>query len=214
VIRVDELSELVDVSVALLGQPLPRGRRVGVLAMGGGMAVMGADAVRRVGLEMPAFTPVTMKKLDEMMSVRWSRGNPVDPGGDLVCFQALWPMLEDENIDSVIVVGGVAMIRSFPDWVVLPPEVRAGASERRKEIDAGEVTDLEKTIELMKQHRKPVFFVTQVTGASSKGKAYQTLRRNHLGFYSIPERAARTLRHLVDYSEYLGVARVEPRRGV
>jgi len=72
VIRVDELSELVDVSVALLGQPLPRGRRVGVLAMGGGMAVMAADAVRRVGLEMPSFTPATMKKLQGIMSVRWS----------------------------------------------------------------------------------------------------------------------------------------------
>jgi acetyltransferase len=214
VIRVDELSELVDVSVGLLGLPLPRGRRVGVLAMGGGMAVMGADAVRRVGLEMPPFTPSTMKKLDEMMSVRWSRGNPIDPGGDLVSFQALWPMLEDDNIDSVIVVGGVAMIRSFADWVVLPPEVRARAHESRKEVDAAEVADLGKTIERMKKHQKPVFFVTQVTGARSKGKAYQTLRRNHLGFYSSPERAARTLRHLVDYSEYLGIAPVEPRRGV
>ena len=34
VIRVEELTELIDVAVALLGQPLPRGRRIGVLADG------------------------------------------------------------------------------------------------------------------------------------------------------------------------------------
>lgn len=206
VIRVDELSELVDVAVALLGRPLPRGRRVGVLAMGGGMAVMAADAVRRVGLEMPQFTPATMKKLGEMMSVRWSRGNPVDPGGDLVSFQALWPMLEDDNIDSVIVIGGVGMISSFPDWVVLPQDVRVVARQRRKEIEDAELQDIETTISLMRKLGKPVFFVTQVTGAPQRGRVYQALKKNHLSFYSIPERAARTLRHLVDYSEYLGIA--------
>jgi len=206
VIRVDELSELVDVAVALLGQPLPRGRRVGVLAMGGGMAVMGADAVRRVGLEMPQFTPATMKKLGEMMSVRWSRGNPIDPAGDIVSFQALWSMLEDDNIDSAIIVGGVGMISSFPNWVVLPPEARKAARQHRDAIEDGELKDIDTTINLMRKLGKPVFFVPQVMGAPQRGRVYQALRKNHLSFYANPERAARTLRHLVDYSEYLGIA--------
>ena len=207
VIRVEELSELVDVAVPLLGQPLPRGRRVGVLAMGGGMAVTAADIVRREGLEMPPFSPVTMERLSELMSVRWSRGNPIDPGGDLVSYHALWPMLEDENIDAIIIVGGVGMIASFPSWVKLPPSARKGLAERRKAIEDIEVQDLEKTIELMKKHQKPILFVTQVMGAATRGLAYRKLKENHLNFYSIPERAARALRHLVEYSEYLGIAR-------
>ncbi|MCJ7522900.1 MAG: CoA-binding protein [Dehalococcoidia bacterium] len=207
VIRVDEISELVDVAVPLLGQPLPRGRRVGVLAMGGGMAVMAADVVRREGLEMPPFSPVTMKKLNEIMSVRWSRGNPIDPGGDLVSYHALWPMLEDENIDAIIIIGGVGMVASFRNWIKLPPSAIKGLAERRKAIEDIEVQDLEKTIELMKKHQKPILFVTQVMGAATRGLAYRKLRENHLNFYSIPERAARALRHLVEYSEYLGIAR-------
>jgi acetyltransferase len=207
VIRVEELSELVDVAVALLGQPLPRGRRVGVLAMGGGMAVMAADIVRREGLEMPPFSPVTMERLGELMSVRWSRGNPIDPGGDLVNYHALWPMLEDENIDAIIIVGGVGMIASFPSWVKLPPAARKGLAERRKAMEAMEIPDLEKTIELMGKHQKPILFVTHVTGAATRGLASRKLKENHLNFYSIPERAARALRHLVEYSEYLGIAR-------
>ena len=207
IIRVEELSELIDVAVALRGQPLPRGRRVGVLAMGGGMAVMTADAVRRVGLEMPPFTSDTMSKLNELMSVRWSRGNPIDPGGDLVSFQALWPMLEDKNIDAIIIVGGVGMIASFPNWVVLPPSAKAGARERRRAMDKQETQDMEKTIELMWKHRKPIMFTTQVIGAAKRGIVYKKMKDNSLNFYSIPERAAKTLRHLVDYSEYLGIAR-------
>ena len=207
VIRVDEISELVDVAVPLLGQPLPRGRRVGVLAMGGGMAVTAADIVRREGLEMPPFSPVTMERLSELMSVRWSRGNPIDPGGDLVSYHALWRMLEDENIDAIIIIGGVGMAASFGSWVKLPPSAREYALERRKAIEDMEVQDLEKTIELMKKHQKPILFVTQVMGAATRGLAYKKLKENHLNFYSIPERAARALRHLVEYSEYLGIAR-------
>ncbi len=207
VIRGEELSELVDVAVALLGQPLPRGRRVGVLAMGGGMAVMAADVVRRVGLEMPSFSPATMEKLSELMSVRWSRGNPIDPGGDLVSHHALWLMLEDDNIDAIMIIGGVGMIASFSNWVKLPPSAREDIREKRRAIEEVEVRDLEKTIELMRKHQKPILFVTQVPDAAPKGLAYKKLKENHLNFYSTPERAARTLKHLVDYSEYLGVAR-------
>ena len=70
-----------------------------------------------------------------------------------------------------------------------------------------EVQELEKTIELMRRHQKPILFVTQVIGAARRGRAYRKLKENHLTFYPIPERAARTLRHLVEYSEYLGIAR-------
>ncbi len=150
-----------------------------------------------------------MEKLGKLMSVRWSRGNPIDPGGDLVSFQALWPMLEDENIDAIMVIGGVGMISSFPNWVVLPASVRAVARERRKAIEDAEAQDLQKTMELMRKHGKPILFVTQVTGAPMKGSAHRKLKENHMSFYSIPERAALTLRHLVDYSEYLGIARGE-----
>ncbi|TET77005.1 MAG: acetyl-CoA synthetase [Dehalococcoidia bacterium] len=207
VIRVEEISELVDVAVPLLGQPLPRGRGVGVVALGGGMAVMAADAVRREGLEMPAFSPATMEKLNSIMSHRWSRGNPVDPGGDNVSYEALWPMLEDENIDAIIIVGGVGMISGFRGWVVFPSSIKSQLAEARKRMEDAEIINLDKTMELIKKHQKPILFVTHVTGAARGGEAYKKLKENQLSFYSNPERAARTLKHLVEYSEYLGVAR-------
>lgn len=174
--------------------------------MGGGMAVMASDAVRREGLEMPPLSPATMEKLNSVMSDRWSRGNPVDPGGDLISYQAIWPLLEDENIDAIIIIGGVGMIATFPNWVKLPASAMAGAARGRKAIEDLEMGNLRKTIELMRMHGKPILFTSQVTGAARRGKAYNTLKRSCLSFYSNPERAARTLARLVEYSEYLGIA--------
>jgi len=40
-----------------------------------------------------------------------------------------------------------------------------------------------------------------------RGKLYEKMERNHVIPYGTPERAARALAHLVEYSEYLGIAK-------
>jgi acyl-CoA synthetase (NDP forming) len=208
VIRVDELTELVDVAAALLGQPLPRGRRVGVLTMGGGMAVMTSDALRGQGLELPPFTEKTMGILSSMLSGRWSHGNPVDPAGDFVSYHLLWPMIEDENVDAIVMVGGVGMTSSFAGWSGLPDSMKHEVMDFRKAIEDVEVVEgVEKTKEMMHRYGKPVLFTTMVWGAAQRGKVYDRLRREHMFPYPVPEATARVLSHMVEYSEYLGVAR-------
>ncbi len=201
VIRVDEIGELVDVAVALLGQPLPRGRRVGVLSMGGGMAVTSADALRREGLELPPLSPTTIDRLNSILSTRWSHGNPVDPAGDVVSYHCLWPMIEDDNLDAIVVIGGIGMASGFSRWA--PPSMKRDVGQATKYLDALEIENVEKTIELMRRCHKPVIFTMAVTGAPAKGKVARMLNRSHLNLYSTPERAARVLSCLVKYSEYL-----------
>jgi len=121
VIRVDDMGELVDVALALLGQPLPRGRRVGVLSTGGGGAVMAADAMMRQGLELPALSPVTIEKLSSIFPWRWSHGNPVDNGGDPFDYASLWAMMDDENIDAAVIIGAAGIGRNMAGWVAIPP---------------------------------------------------------------------------------------------
>lgn len=206
VIRVEELSELVDVAVPLIGQPLPRGRRVGVLAMGGGMAVMAADALRREGFELPPLSQRTMDALNAMLSDRWSHGNPVDPAGDFVSYHLLWPMIEDENFDAIVMIGGVGMTSSFAGWAGLPPSIEFDVKSLRRNIENAEMGTLERTIEMIRKHGKPVLFTTMVWGAARKGKVYGRMKREHMFSYATPDAAARALRHLADYSEYIGVA--------
>jgi acyl-CoA synthetase (NDP forming) len=207
VIRVEELTELIDVAAALLGQPLPLGRKVGVLAMGGGMAVMAADALRKEGLELPPLSPSTIETFNSMLSVRWSHGNPVDPAGDFVSYHLLWPMLEDRNLDAIVIIGGVAMASSFAGWAGIPPSLKYDANRLRKQFEESELGNLEKTIKLMKKHKKPILFTTMIWGAKRRGRVFSKLKQSYLEPYPTPEKAATVLAHLVRYGEYLGVAK-------
>jgi acetate---CoA ligase (ADP-forming) len=202
VIRVNTLHEVVDVAVALLGQPLPQGRRVGVLSMSGGMAVIAADALRKEGFELPPLSASTMEKLNSMMSRRWSGGNPVDPAGDFVSYQALWPMIEDEGLDAIVVVGGVAMTSGYATWA--PALMKHATEEVGKQMEEAEFDAIKTTIDLMAEHRKPVFFTVGAARFETEGKVPLKLKESHLNLYPDPEESAKVLAHLVRYNEYMG----------
>jgi acyl-CoA synthetase (NDP forming) len=205
VIRVEEIGEMIDAALALLGQPLPRGKRVGVVSMGGGLGVVVADALRRQGFELPLPSPVTMEKLNSKMSSRWSHGNPVDPAGDLVSYHSLWPLIEDENMDITMIIGGFGMVGLLDDLV---GAVNMATDEVDKMLQAAqgeELKNLDTTIELMKKYQKPVVFTTMVSDAVRRGGVYDKLEQNYLTPCSTPEMAAKVLAHLVRYSEYMGI---------
>lgn len=201
VIRVDRIEELIDVAVALLGQPLPQGKRVAVLSMGGGMAVTAADALRRDGLEIPAFSLDTMDKLDSVLSYRWSRGNPVDPAGDFVSYHCLWPLIADENTDAVLAVGAIGMADGFPGWA--PDSMKDTVNKMRKDLITAELDNVERTLEIIDRYRKPVILTAGVAGTGGKGKIPERLKKGHRNLYSSLEAGVKVLTHLVEYSEYL-----------
>ena len=53
VIRTGTLEELFDVATLLANQPVPLGRRVGILTNAGGPGILAADACEAQGLELP-----------------------------------------------------------------------------------------------------------------------------------------------------------------
>ena len=53
VIRTDTLAEMFDVAALLANQPVPAGRRVGIVTNAGGPAILCADACEAEGLEVP-----------------------------------------------------------------------------------------------------------------------------------------------------------------
>ncbi len=207
VIRVDEISDLVDTGLAFAAQPLPRGRRVGVISMGGGLGVISTDSLRRHGLEMARFSARTIDKLDSLMSTRWSRGNPIDPGGDPVIYPCIWPLLEDDNVDAVMVVGGIGMVGGLAGLMSIPDMAKGAYDRLMAESERQEVDDLDRLLELMKRHRKPVLLSRMVSGSIVKGKVSEKLLESSIYPYPSPERAARALARLVEYSEHFGVSR-------
>jgi acetyltransferase len=108
VIKVDEIDELLGVSAALLRQPLPKGRNVGILTGGGGYGVITADACEKLGLKVVSLSKNTIEKLDTILPSRWPRSNPVDTVmAYFTSYSCIKIMLEDENVDVILMVGGI-----------------------------------------------------------------------------------------------------------
>jgi acyl-CoA synthetase (NDP forming) len=62
-------------------------------------------------------------------------------------------------------------------------------------------------MELMEKYQKPVVFSVWVSDEVKSGDVYKKMLQNHLIPYPTPDRAAKALASLVEYSEYLGVAK-------
>jgi acyl-CoA synthetase (NDP forming) len=203
VIRVEEAGELIDVALVLLGQPLPRGRRVGVLSSGGGAAVIAADALMRQHLELPQLSPDTIEKLNSLLPPRWSHVNPVETGGDPFSYACLWALMEDENVDAALVIGGGGVTGSYAKWVSLPTTVSGQIDQWLEDAELTELSDVDKALQLMKKYQKPIIFANMGVPTPRKGKVYEKLQKEYIVPFLTPERAAKALALLVQYSEYL-----------
>jgi acetyl coenzyme A synthetase (ADP forming)-like protein len=107
VLRARTLEELLDAAALLSTQPLPRGRRVGVITNAGGLGILCADACESAGLELSALTEQTRLAVAAAVPGEASLANPVDLLGSATAatYEAVIPhVLADPNIDALIVI--------------------------------------------------------------------------------------------------------------
>lgn len=107
VVRTDTLAELFDVASLLANQPLPKGRRVGIITNAGGPAILCADACEARGLEVPVLSDSSQAKLRAFLPAGASVGNPVDMIASAPAEhyrKAIEIVGTDENVDSLIVI--------------------------------------------------------------------------------------------------------------
>jgi len=78
-IRVYSVDEMVDVALAFLHMPAPKGRNIAVIGAGGGASVLAADDCERAGLRVPPLPPEIQSKLTKFTpEVGSFFKNPVD----------------------------------------------------------------------------------------------------------------------------------------
>ena len=70
--------EALDACALLAYQPLPAGRRVAVVTLGGGWGVLTADLLAEHGLELADLPADVIAAVGELLPPFWSRGNPID----------------------------------------------------------------------------------------------------------------------------------------
>jgi acetyl coenzyme A synthetase (ADP forming)-like protein len=177
VLRVETLEELLDVAALLSLQPLPAGRRVGLLTNAGGLGILCADACEAAGLELPELSPATREALRAVLPEEASVANPIDMLGSAVGAtyeQVLPAALADEALDAII--------------VMFVPPVQAGAAEVAEAV----ARVLEATTT-----RKPVLVcIVSEAGTSSalQGQAAS---------FAYPESAARALGRAAERAAWL-----------
>ncbi len=78
VIRADTIAELFDTASLMSSQPLPRGRRVGIVTNGGGPGIVAADACAAAGLDVPVLPAALQEHLRRLLPQGAAVGNPID----------------------------------------------------------------------------------------------------------------------------------------
>jgi acetyl coenzyme A synthetase (ADP forming)-like protein len=181
VIRVDTIEEMFDVSSLLANQPIPEGRRVGIITNAGGPGILAADALESYGLSIPELSGELQQAISEGLAAEASTRNPIDliaSGGPAAFEQATTHLLNSLEVDSVMVI-----------YVPTSPEGGAdvAAALRRCQDDYEGETPL-----------LSVFMQSESAAESLMGHD----GRRSIPTYTFPEDAAHALSRATRYGEW------------
>src|SRR6202011_4121667 len=99
--------EMFDLAAALGSQPLPPGRRVGIVTNAGGPGILCADTCEAGGLVLPEFSTQTRQQLAAFLPAAASFANPVDliaSASPEHYRQAVEVVLGSGEVDNLIVI--------------------------------------------------------------------------------------------------------------
>lgn len=188
VIRVDELADMFDVAAFLSSQPLPGGKRVGIITNAGGAGILASDACENYGLQVPEFSPFTQQELRSFLRAEAGVRNPVDMIASATpddYARAIRTVARDPLVDSLIVI-------FIPPISVSAPEVAKKTIEEARRMKESEETE--------KIERKPILSVFMATHGISE---LLTDGEVKIPSYPFPESAARALARASQYAEWV-----------
>jgi acetyl coenzyme A synthetase (ADP forming)-like protein len=183
VIRATTIDEMFDIAACLTAQPLPRGRRVGIVTNAGGPGILAVDACESSGLEVVTFSTTTRDRLGAFLPAEASIGNPVDmiaSAGPNEYRQTVEAVLTSDDIDALIVIYTPVDRTSV---AVTLDAIRDGIASGRK----GGATEKPVLACVMAEpgHAQPIVVDDEAVPA-----------------YVFPENAARALAHVAEYADW------------
>lgn len=206
VIRANNIRELMNIGYGFLTNPLPRGKRVGIVTLGGGWGVLAADACARLGLDVVKLSDAVIRELDKLLPGWWSRNNPVDmvaaTGMTDEILQVVEVLARSEQVDSVISLG-----MPFPDLKAMASKE---ATEEERKMRRRHILEHYNKVftrvgELKARYDKPIVvaadifmprnFVEELDIMCAVTAAGQV-------FYNQPHEAASVVSALAAYAEY------------
>jgi len=107
VIRADTLDEMLALAGCLADQPLPPGRRIGIVTNAGGPAILCSDACESRGLAVPELSDHTKTRLAKFLPEAAALNNPVDLIASATPAQytdAIETVLSADEVDAAIIL--------------------------------------------------------------------------------------------------------------
>ena len=172
-LQVFDIDELFSAVETLARARRTTGDRLAILANGGGLGLMAADALRSSDAQIAELNEDTAKKLDEAFSHNWSRSNPIEMNiavGPKGYADALDILVNDEGIDATLVMHSPTALSQSDD--------AANA-----------------VIETTRRHNGPI--LTSWIGGESVMAARRAFSDAGLPTYDTPSQAVRGFVHLV-----------------
>lgn len=186
ILRARSVSELFAYSTALAYQPLPQGRRVGIITNAGGPGIMATDACEKGGLQLATLSPETVDYLYEVLPPAANHYNPIDVLGDARSDRyekALEAALKDPGVDAII--------------FLLTPQAMTDIANTAEAV-----------VRISGNHDKPV--LACFMGGKEVAAGNRILGEGQIPFYDFPEDAADALRIMVQQQEWINTEYEEP----
>lgn len=189
VVLVEQPDHLLPVAEALASQPLPAGKRIAVLADGGGHATIAADELDALGLPLAELSATTQVALKALLPKGAAVSNPIDVAGGtdsepMNFARCIELLLADPGVDQLLLVG------LFGGY-----SLRFDAS-----LATVELKTATKMAQLAKASGKP--FLVHSLFALNKPAPLRQLVEEGTPVYASIETACASLKALVDYAAY------------
>nr|MDO8080026.1 acetate--CoA ligase family protein [Candidatus Freyarchaeota archaeon] len=195
IIRAKSIDQMVGIAAAFSTQPLPKGRKVGILTIGGGWGVVTSDYLGEAGIEIPPLLENEVKHLDQYLPPHWSRGNPIDTTDGAfeskVLGEITETLLKKENIDGVILIGP-GIREAFAKHHYLP--------ELFEFVSQEEIQTAKELEKLLDKYQKPILAVKIY--ALEDSPAVEELKQRGIPVYETPQDVAAAYTSLVKYYDY------------
>jgi acyl-CoA synthetase (NDP forming) len=211
VVNVRQPAEMLDASMVFSSLPMPQGRRVAIMTLGGGWGVVTSDLCSDQKLLVQPLSDEIVAALDGMLPPYWSRTNPVDLVGenDLeLPLKAIEVLAAWDGCDAVIHLGisGREYLLETLLESITAVDSETDPKESRKILQGLQKWGhqyIRHTVALMERYGKPILGVT-LTADPTKPAIYEVENSKYNGvFFTSPERAVTALGHMCEYRDFL-----------
>ena len=211
IVQVENPMDLLDLSAAFSSLPLPKGKKVGIMTLGGGWGVVASDLCVENGLEVPRLSEDVISQINKLLPPFWSHANPIDVVGEMnteTYMTILEELLQWPACDAIIhmgIIGRVILIKSTLESTIAVDKKydRKFVEDSLSYLEKFEQQFIEQTARLMEKYDKPIVgvyllnddktrTVTEVEGCKYKGVNFIT-----------PERAVKALGKMYKYAQWL-----------